>query len=606
MGTEEIEQLKKMLSKIEVTKENKKLVEKLNSELQNENYENVLFLIGKLRAGDYSLEDEITKKKSKEEKENEENKENNIKDDVDNEDEGSDPKEDVPEDEAIYPNDLVNYKLEEDYIGLLLENPQSISMYYFLHDDCFFQSKKLLNIYKSVLFTEGEAYAPQVAKDMFDFATASEESYNLKYQLREKVKYKKYDFEKIYMELKKLFILRKYYLLAPLKTTKDKIIDIKNYALYDNMSAEDVASAVEQILATEKFKRGVLTDNMTNFLITGDNNLTNGLELPFRVLSTVFKGIRKGETMAYAMPSNSGKSRLAIYMAAYIALVHKQKVLIISNEMSEDKMKLCLLTTIINTPYIQKLHGQKIQKSEGEILDFKFRPDNTKGVKVDEKGFVLKEENETQKDFAQRLSRISTEFNTIVKITEWLKKEIENKIYFINITDHTNDELKKVITNYYYKEKIEYMFYDTFKADIANIGNGEEVKKTATILSNLAQNFEIFICSSMQLSESSTLPINLDVNDLAISRTVKEVLDTFCLFKQISKDTYDMYQYAEEEVDSKFINLEKDKDPDERYYSCVIDKNRAGAKPKLLFKLNLAYNRWEEKGYLFLKQNNNE
>lgn len=27
---------------------------------------------------------------------------------------------------------------------------------------------------------------------------------------------------------------------------------------------------------------------------------------------------------------------------------------------------------------------------------------------------------------------------------------------------------------------------------------------------------------------------------------------------------------------------------------CVIDKNRAGAKPTLVFRLNLAYNAWEE------------
>ena len=46
-------------------------------------------------------------------------------------------------------------------------------------------------------------------------------------------------------------------------------------------------------------------------------------------------------------------------------------------------------------------------------------------------------------------------------------------IYFINITDHTNDELRKVIMNYYYKEKIEYVFYDTLKTDVDNIGNGE-------------------------------------------------------------------------------------------------------------------------------------
>ena len=47
--------------------------------------------------------------------------------------------------------------------------------------------------------------------------------------------------------------------------------------------------------------------------------------------------------------------------------------------------------------------------------------------------------------------------------------------------------------------------------------------------------------------------------------------------------------------------LQKSKDPDERYYACIVDKNRAGAKPKLLFSLNLAYNRWDEIGYLSLK-----
>ncbi len=45
-------------------------------------------------------------------------------------------------------------------------------------------------------------------------------------------------------------------------------------------------------------------------------------------------------------------------------------------------------------------------------------------------------------------------------------------------------------------------------------------------------------------------------------------------------------------------------DPDVRYYACVVDKNRAGAKPKVLLRLNLAYNEWEELGYLRLKTKN--
>ena len=336
-------------------------------------------------------------------------------------------------------------------------------------------------------------------------------------------------------------------------------------------------------------------------MVRGDNTLTNGLSIPFKILSSVFKGIRQGETMAFAMPSNSGKSRFTINLAAYIALMHKKKVLLISNEMSEEKMKLCLITTILNNPEIQELHGQHLHKTEGELLEFKFRPDNPFVAKVDENGYVVKEENESQAEFARRLSQISTEFTQTIKVTNWFNKQVANSIYFINITDHTNDELKKVIMNYYYKEHVEYVFYDTLKTDIENIGNGEELKKTATILSNLAQNFNMFIGSTLQLAETATDPINLNINDLAVSRTVKEVLDTLCLFKQIHKENYKNYEYSLNEVDDKFFNLKDYDDPDERYYACVVDKNRAGAKPKLLFNLNLAYNRWVELGYLRLK-----
>ena len=492
--------------------------------------------------------------------------------------------------------------MEEDYIGLLLETPKVISMYYILHEDCFFESEELLNIYKSILFTEGQAYAPQIAKNEFNFAKESPETYKKKIELKEKVEDEDLNLEKIYVQLRKLFEIRKNYLSNPIKETQKQIIEILKYELYDQMTIQEVKNAIVQITSTEKFKRAVLSNGITNFLITGDNSLTTGLQLPFPILSSVFKGIRKGETMAYAMPSNSGKSRFTINLAAYTSLVHKKKVLIISNEMSEEKMRLCLITTILNNPEIQKLHGQDLHKTEGELLEFKFRPDDTKKVKVDKDGFVVQEENETRKEFVQRLTKVSSEFNKTIKATNWANEQIENSMYFINITDHTNDELKKVIMNYYYKEKIEYIFYDTLKTDTEHIGSGEEIKKTATILSNLAQNFDIFICSTLQLTESSTLPVNLTVNDLAVSRTVKEVLDTLCLIKQINRENLDDYEYSLKEVDTKFFDLKRYDDPDVRYYACVVDKNRAGAKPKIVFRLNLAYNSWEELGYLKLKQ----
>ena len=568
METKNIKKIYELLDKIPATEENEKTIEEIRECLLNGDFVTALEKLQEIQ---------MQSNKEKEEQEKEEMA-------------------------GIYPKKLSNPELEYIYMGLLLNDPKLIVKYYFLHKDCLFEDEDILNLYKGVLFTEGGNYTPEIAKKGFNFAKDTEQSYELKKQLKEKMADTDYSMEYIYTELKKLFILRRNYLEVPIKEIQNAIVDITSYELYNEMSEDEVESAIRQVSDTGKFKRAILNQDLSSFLQKGDNNLTNGLEMPFPILSSVFKGVRKGETMAFAMPSNSGKSRFTINLAAYTAFVHKKKVLIISNEMSEEKMRLCLITTILNNPEIQKKHGQMIRKTEGELLEFKFRPDIKTKVKVDEDGFVLKEEKETQAEFAKRLSKVSSEYNRTIAATDWVNKEMKNSIYFINITDHTNDELRKVIMNYYYKEKIEYIFYDTLKTDTANIGVAEELKKTATILSNLAQNFDIFICSTLQLAESTTKPINLDVNDLAVSRTVKEVLDTLCLMKQINRENLKEYEYSLEEVSTNNIEIKEEKNPDIRYYACVVDKNRAGAKPKLLFKINLAYNSWEELGYLKLKQ----
>ena len=112
---------------------------------------------------------------------------------------------------------------------------------------------------------------------------------------------------------------------------------------------------------------------------------------------------------------------------------------------------------------------------------------------------------------------------------------------------------------------------------------------------------KFYIGSSLQLSENSTSPLNMDINDLSVCRTVKEVLDTLCLIKQIHNEDLWKYEYSHQEVGGEYFDLEKSQDPDVRYYACVVDKNRAGAKPKVVFRLNLAYNEWVELGYVRLK-----
>ena len=614
MEEEKIDRILKLVDMLEVTDENRDDIAKVKKLIEQKKYAEMLEVLKKVTSENETKikEDNRTILFRNEEKEETKEEKEPIEEDDDvnsEEDEKAqmekllDNLEQEKEDEDYeYPKKLSNKKLEEVYISLLLANPKAISMSYIEKKDCYFESALLLNIYKSILFTEGEAYAPQVAKDDFNYAKENYKIFQSKKKLLEEGRESRQNFEKVYVELRKLFEIRKGYTTNPIKETKKQIEEIVDYELYDRMTIQEVKDAIVQITTTEKFKRSILSTNVTDFLLSGENNLNSGLTLPFPILSSVFKGIRKGETMSYAMPSNSGKSRFTIDIATYIAYKHKKKVLIVSNEMSEEKMKLCLMTTIINDPEIQKIHGKKLHKTEGELLEFKFRADEGSDVKTDEDGFILQEDGESRADFVKRLAKISKEFRDTIAVTDWIDKEINNSIYFINITDHTNDELQKVIMNYYYMKHIEYIFYDTLKTDTEHIGNGEEVKKTATILSNLAQNFNMFIFSTLQLTETATWPINLTINDLQASRTVKEVLDTLCLVKQINHENYKDYEYSIEEMDEKCYDLIKYDDPDVRYYACVVDKNRAGAKPKLLFRLNLAYNRWEELGYLKLKQ----
>lgn len=502
----------------------------------------------------------------------------------------------------LYPDELDNFTLETIYISLLYGTPNAISKFYFEEDICFFSSEIILNLYKSVIFKEGEKHAPPQLKDKFNFPKAISELYDIKCLMQTAPLDKKYNFELIYRELKKLFILKKAYIKAPTHNIQEKILEIKSYIKYKDMSAEEVEAAIKQINVTNRLSQAVLNHDIAKFWLDDQNDLREGIPLPFPIMTKVFKGLRKGEIMTYAMPSNAGKSRFTVNLACNIAFHHKKKVLVVSNEMTEDKMRLCLLTTVINNPVFQQFHGQKLIKNEGELLEFKFKADNPKEVLLDEQGFIKKLDNETQAQFIQRLSQISTEFNQIIKVTDWINQEINNSVYFVHLTEYTNNDLHEVISNYMYKDGIEYVFYDTLKSDVNNIGNADELKKTATLLSELTQKFNIFIGASIQLSENKTSPIDLTINDLSVSKTIKEVFDSLTLFKQIQRPHLGDYEYSDSD---RFINckdLEVFDDPDVRYYIGVIDKNRAGAKPKLLFRLNLAYNEWNELGYVQLKE----
>ena len=288
METEQIEKMKKLIRKIKITKDNRQEIKDIKNLMKDEEYDEALEILqnlnirGKLELKDDANDDEIDEES---ERNLDENEDDSYYDDeeqdgeFENIDDDEYDDEEEKKEESLYPEELSNPELEEAYISMLLVNPKAISMYYILYEDCYFENQELLNLYKSILFTEGEAYAPQIAKDNYNFAKENAETYNQKNILKEKGKSGNYDFEKTYVELMKLFAIRKSYLRSPIQETKNRIMDIMNYELYDKMTIQEVKDAIEQITATEKFKRAVLSNDITNFLITGESNLSNRISI---------------------------------------------------------------------------------------------------------------------------------------------------------------------------------------------------------------------------------------------------------------------------------------------------------------------------------------
>ena len=88
--------------------------------------------------------------------------------------------------------------------------------------------------------------------------------------------------------------------------SEEQIAEITKYDLYNKMSVQEVIDAVDQVTTTEKFKRAVLNEDLTNFLVTGDNTLTNGLSLPFNKSTSSLSVI--------AIVSKSFKFKYSLYI----------------------------------------------------------------------------------------------------------------------------------------------------------------------------------------------------------------------------------------------------------------------------------------------------
>ena len=67
---------------------------------------------------------------------------------------------------------------------MLFNNPKAISRFYFLYEDCLFSDNELQNLYKIIIYRDGEQYASAKAKDKFQLPIETPNTYDLRLKVK--------------------------------------------------------------------------------------------------------------------------------------------------------------------------------------------------------------------------------------------------------------------------------------------------------------------------------------------------------------------------------------------------------------------------------------
>ncbi len=344
-----------------------------------------------------------------------------------------------------------------------------------------------------------------------------------------------------------------------------------------------------------------LTSNTTSHIKKYLSQPDMGLEMPWHILNEMFRGCRLGKVVFNGFLSNAGKSRNLMLLAAYITLVKNKKFLLLSNEMDEDDLENCLVTTVVNNKYFQELHGVVMNKPEKEIVLGVYKDKNNEIIrrKIDEK---TNKWAESEEEFEKRLLRDSEEYKNILKITNWIDSKRDGKLYFKDVgSDYSDTTLEFEFRKAKMVHGIEYCAYDTMKG--YRTDEWSSLKQTATKIKELMKELKMFCWSVFQLTDETVFTdiLNLSSNNIANAKQMKHVVDVLMIGKAVNKEDYHKYQYISfndewGEPTPNDLDLSKD------YFAIVVDKNRGGNKKFIpLFEINLDYNIWYEVGYLVKK-----
>lgn len=398
-------------------------------------------------------------------------------------------------------------------------------------------------------------------------------------------------------------IIKKYSLIREYSRNGFAVQKLLNHRKFNDWTPSDIYKLIRAkadkistvILANQESV--ILNDHTTKDIFSYLAKPQMGLEMPWDLMNQMFRGCRLGKMMLTGFLSGEGKSRNLMMLLAYITLVKGQKFLLMSNEMSEEDLKSCLIVTVLNNKVFRELHGVNITKPEKEIVLGQYRDAN--GVFIER---LVDEETgeflEPEEDFQNRVYQDSEEFRKVLEVGKWIEDKKDGKIFFKDVgMDYDDTTLEFEIRKHVLAYDIKYYGYDNLKG--FKTDNWESMKQTATRLKEIAKDTNTFLWAVFQLNDQAVYTdiFSLSSNEIANSKAIKHVADSLILGKKIDEDEYHKYKYINYDVwgapTQAFL------DPNKTYFALKIDKNRSGTRVFTpLMEYNLDLNTWDCVGSL--------
>lgn len=409
------------------------------------------------------------------------------------------------------------------------------------------------------------------------------------------------DFKNVYNTVKKYSLIREYDRNG---FPAEKMLSLKNFQymtandVYRMMrSKADKINTVINVIEEPVILTNGVSQVIDSYLLTPQF----GVKTHWQGYNDYFRGLLPGNVLFQGFLSNEGKSRNLVNLIAYVTLVKKQKFMLLSNEMTEQAMKNCLITTVLNCKEFKELHGVELMKPEKEITMGLYRDNKTKEFiyrAKDEDGNFI----ESEEDFLNRI-KASKEYQDVTKVAQWMEEQMEGKFYFNDITSDYSDEAIELEIR---RAKLVYncgcFAVDTLKAWGAE--DWVKVKATATKIVELGKELNLFGVCTFQLTDATVFNdvFELSSNNIGAAKGIKHPVDLLTLGKRINIEEYGLYQYMTYD-DTWGEEVACNLDPKKRYFAIKIDKNRLGDKDKImLFDYNLDYNTWNHIGYIVKKK----